>query len=95
MAYQVDKGTLIEKPDTEQKTEKLRKREFAISINEGTFSVEMPFQLLNDKCELLDRFNIGDEITVYSNRKPFKMKKPDGTTKRWVNLDCWKIEAVN
>ena len=93
MASEIDKGILIEIKPTEQKTEKFRKREFTVLLEEGRFSKKMPYQLLNDKCGLLDNFKEGQLVTVYSNRIPFEIEKPSGEIGRYVNLDCWKIEA--
>jgi single-strand DNA-binding protein len=86
-----EKGKLHLILETEQVTEKFRKREFILEI--GDKYKEYPkFQLVNDKCSLIEHFIEGQEVTVSYNLrgKPFKNKQ--GQDVYYTNLDAWKIE---
>ena len=94
MSFQA-KGKLHVKQDAQQVTEKFRKREFVLEISEGTYPEYIKFQLVNDKCTLLDKYNIGDEMLVSFNLrgKPFQSKT--GEMVYFTNLDAWKIDGGN
>ena len=88
-----EKGKLHLILATEQVTEKFKKREFILEI--GDQYKEYPkFQLVNDKCSLIDNFIEGQEVTVSYNLrgKPFKNKQ--GQDVYYTNLDAWKIELA-
>lgn len=88
-------GTLIEKFDTQRVSEKFTKREFVIEKKENTGSYEfvdqIKFQLTQDKCELIDSFNTGEEVKVSFNIKGRKWEKGDKVS-YFTNLEAWKIE---
>lgn len=90
---QVQKGTLFVKYETQQVTEKFTKREFVLEI--GDQYKEYPkFQLVNDKCALLDNIEIGQEINVSFNLKGKPYQNKQNETVYFTNLDAWKIEKV-
>ena len=63
-------GKLIEIFDTVQITETFKKREFIIQDNKNPEYPEfIKIELIQDKVELLDTLNIGDEINVLINIK--------------------------
>lgn len=86
MAFQVD-GKLHKVFDTEQKSEKFRAREFVIEIVDGNYAQMIKFQLTQDKCELIDDYNEGDEITVH-----FNLRGREWNERFFTNLDAWRIE---
>lgn len=91
-------GRLIVKEDTQQVSERFKKREFVIEtseeINGNTYNNYAKFQLVQNKCDILDRYNIGDEVEVYFNVKGNKWEK-DGKVNFITNLDAWKIWGVH
>ncbi len=88
MAFQVD-GKLHKVFDAEQKSEKFRAREFVIEISEGNYPQMIKFQLTQDKCELIDECNEGDEITVH-----FNLRGREWNDRYFTNLDAWRIESA-
>jgi hypothetical protein len=90
-------GKLVDKMDTEQVKESFRKREFVVETNEksGTmvFTEIIKFQLVQDKCELIDSFNLNDDITVHFNIRGRKWEK-NGNVSYFTNLDAWRIEPA-
>lgn len=88
-------GKLIVKNDAEQVTEKFKKREFVISDEGSQYPQEIMFQLVQDKCDLIDPYNIGDEIKVNFNLRGRRWENPKtNETKFFVSLDAWRLEKV-
>ncbi|MEJ8756679.1 DUF3127 domain-containing protein [Pontibacter sp. H259] len=77
-----------------QVSDKFRKREFVLEIPDGSYTQYAKFQLTQDKCNLLDQFQKGQEIKVTFNLsgKPFVK---NGETLYFTNLQAWRIEAAN
>ncbi len=78
-----------------QVSDKFRKREFVVEIQDGMYANFIKFELSQDKCSLLDGYKNGQEIKVHFNLsgKPFTNK--EGKTMYFNNLRAWKIEGVS
>lgn len=88
------KGKLIVKGDEQQITEKFKKREFVIQDDAEQYPQVISFQLVQDKCSLLDAYNEGDEISVNFNVRGREWTSPkDGQTKYFNSLEAWKISG--
>lgn len=91
-------GTLIVKEDIQYVRDKFQKRNFVIELSEDingkVYKNYAKLQLVQNKCDMLDKFNIGDNITVDFNVKGNKWEK-DGKTQYITNLDCWRISLAN
>ena len=96
MSYDIT-GKLALKYDTIQRTESFKIREFVIEKTDdiGGRSVTnyIKFQSTQDRTNIVDRVNEGDEIKVYFNIRGSKWEK-DGKTSYFNNLDAWRIEQV-
>ena len=94
MAFDIT-GKLILKNDTIQRTESFKTREFVIETNEDvngrTITNYVKFQVVQDRTQLLDRYNVGDMIKVHFNIRGTKWEK-NGQTNYITNLDAWRIE---
>ena len=87
MAFEVE-GKLHKIFDTEQKTDNFRAREFVLEVVDGQYPQMVKFQLTQDKCELLDGQNEGDEIKVH-----FDLRGREWNGKYFTNLNAWRIES--
>lgn len=92
-------GKLLAKYDTIQVSEKFKKREFVIQIDEeingNIYTNYGKFQTVQNKCDVIDRFNIGDMLKVSFNVKGNSyVDKKDGATKYITNLDAWRVESA-
>lgn len=96
MSFEIS-GKLIEKYPVMDISDKFRKRDFVISKTETSSGFEytdyLKFQLVQEKCNLIEPFEIGDEIKVSFNLKGRKWEK-EGTTTYFTNLEAWKVEEV-
>jgi len=87
-------GKVILKEDTQQISDKFKKREFVIEVeNERNpdWNDFIKFQATQDRCELLDDISVDDMITVHFNIKGRKWEK-DGKVNYFSNLEAWRIE---
>ena len=96
MSFEIN-GKLYEKSETVSVSDKFRKREFVIekteATNAGEFTELIKFQLTQDRCDILDRYNVNDEIKISFNIRGRKWEK-DGKVSYFTNLEAWRIEKV-
>jgi hypothetical protein len=89
------KGKLLEISETQQISDAFKKREFVIEFAENPQYPEfVKFEAIQDKCGLLDTYNVGDEIDVFFNLKGRKWNDPKGGVKYFNSLQAWKIDGV-
>jgi hypothetical protein len=90
-------GKLIVKEDTVNISEKFRKREFVIDVpNERNpdWNDTVKFQTTQDRVDLIEPFNIGDELKVAFNIRGKKWER-DGKVNYFTNLEAWRIDKVD
>ena len=96
MSFEIS-GKLIEKYNTIQVSDRFKKREFVIERTESNggmdFTDHIKFQLIQDRCNLVEDFNVMDEIKVNFNIRGNKWER-DGKVNYFTNLDAWRIEKV-
>ena len=87
-------GQLKLKYDTQKVSEKFQKRDFVLATDLSTpYPQYVSFQVTQDKCNILDNFNQGDEIKVQFNLRGREWNGPQGI--RYFNtLEAWRIEKV-
>jgi hypothetical protein len=90
-------GTIIVINDTIQRSETFTTRNFVVQIetNNPEYPKLVSFELLKDKCSLIDSFQLGQEITVHFNVGGRKWVNPQGEAKYFNQLECWRIEGAN
>ena len=65
-----------------------QKRGFVVSSQDGQYTNEYAFELVKDKVDRLDRYSVGQSVTVNFN---IRCREYNG---RWyTNLTAWKIDA--
>lgn len=97
MAFEIT-GRIIEILPVNQVSDKFRKREFVIEKKEtggGAMFVDyIKFQLVQDKCELVNESFLNEEVKVWFNLRGNKWER-DGRVNYFTNLDAWKIERIS
>lgn len=94
MSFEVS-GSLIVKEETVDITSSFKKREFVIEVlNErnSEWNDFVKFQLTQDRCSLIDSYQLGDSIKVFFNLRGRKWEK-DGNVNYFTNLEAWKVES--
>ncbi|MCI4666607.1 MAG: DUF3127 domain-containing protein [Bacteroidia bacterium] len=89
-------GKLHKKFDTQQIKETFKKREFVIEYNDGNpmYPQYVLFQLIQDKCNLIDNVAEGSEVSVDFNLRGRSWQSPNGETKYFNSLDAWRVSPV-
>jgi single-strand DNA-binding protein len=88
MSFEIT-GTLHKKFETEKKTESFSAREFVIEIQDGNYPQVIKFQLVQDRCALLDDYTEGEPIKVH-----FDLRGREWSGKYFTNLNAWRLEKV-
>lgn len=80
---------------TQNVTATFKKREFVVEYAENPQYPEyVKFECIQDKCDMLDNFSAGQEVTVSFNLKGRKWTDPkNGEDKYFNTLQVWRINA--
>jgi hypothetical protein len=66
------------------------KREFVVTTGNDKYPQDLKFEVVKDKCALLDSFEAGQDVQV-----SFDIRGNEYNGKYYVNLSCWKIQAAD
>lgn len=88
-------GTLYEIFPSVQRTSTFKIREFVVErvkeIGARSMVDYVKFQTTQDRTDLLDKFNKGDQVKVHFNIRGSKVDK-GGNVSYFNNLDVWRME---
>lgn len=88
-------GKLHKKFETKQVSATFQKREFVIEYVENPLYPQyVSFQLIQEKCALLDPFQEGGMLQVEFNLRGREWTSPQGEVKYFNSLDAWRISAA-
>ena len=86
------KGKLVEVFETQTIKETFRKREFVIEFAENTQYPEfIKFELVQDKCGLVDGLQLGTEVDVFFNLRGRAWVNAQGVKNYFNSLQAWKV----
>ena len=85
-------GIVKVKNDTQQISDKFKKREFVVTDASGNYPQDILFQLTQDRTGLLDDINENDVVNVTFNIRGREWTSPKGEVKYFNSLDVWKVE---
>ena len=96
MAFEIT-GKIIDILPVNQVSDKFRKREFVIEKKESggaaVFIDYIKFQLVQDKCDLINESFLNEDVKIWFNLKGNRWER-DGKVNYFTNLDAWKIEKI-
>lgn len=92
MALEVQ-GKLVDVFGTQQVTDKFKKREFVIETEEN-YPQHVKMQLNQDKCGLIDAYQLGDSLKVSFNLSGRPYTRKTGEKDYITNIVAWKIEKA-
>ncbi len=96
MAFEII-GRIIDILPVNQVSDKFRKREFIIEKKESggsaVFVDYIKFQLVQDKCDLINESFLNEDVKIWFNLKGNRWER-DGKVNYFTNLDAWKIEKM-
>lgn len=97
MAFEIT-GKVIDISPVNQVSDKFKKREFVIEKKEtggsAVFIDYVKFQLIQDKCDLINESFMNEEVKISFNLKGNKWER-DGKVQYFTNLDAWRIERIS
>lgn len=81
-------GKLYRIFDTQQVKETFKKREFVVEQQDGQYPNYVKFELIQDRCGLIDGYSEGDDITV-----SFDLRGREWNEKFFTNLHAWRLQS--
>jgi hypothetical protein len=88
MSFEVE-GKLVKKFETEKKKDTFQTREFVLLDESTQYPQYIKFQLVQDRCEIIDNLSEGTNVKVY-----FDLRGREWQGKYFTNLQAWRVEAV-
>jgi len=86
------KGIIKKISETVQISDRFRKREFVVEYsNNPDYPQPLQFELVQDRCELLDPFQEGQEVEVHFDLRGREWTSPQGQVKYFNSLQAWKL----
>jgi hypothetical protein len=64
------------------------KREFVVTTANDKYPQDLKFEVVKDKCAMLDTYSTGDEVQV-----TFDIRGNEYNGKYFVNLSCFKLQG--
>lgn len=88
-------GTIILISERQQISDSFTKREFVIQYAENPQYPEViKFECIQDKCDLLDNYTVGQEVVVSFNLKGRKWTNLEQEDRYFNTLQAWRISDV-
>ena len=82
-------GKLVKKFEEQKISDKFKKREFVIETSENNFTEQIKFELVQDRTDLIDPYQVGDNLKI-----TFNLKGREWQGKYFVNVQAWRIEKA-
>lgn len=76
--------------EVEQKTESFQAREFVLEVMDGQYPQLAKFQLVQERCGIIESHNVGDTVTVH-----FDLRGREWNGRVLTNLNAWKVVGDN
>lgn len=78
---------------TQQVSASFKKREIVVTTEEQ-YPQHIIMDFVQDKTDLLDQYNVGEEVKVSVNLRGREWVSPQGETKYFNTIQGWRIERV-
>jgi len=85
-------GRVLAIMDKQQVNDKFAKREFVIETDDQ-YPQQVKFELMNAKCEDIDKHQLGQTIDVHFNVRGNKWTNKQGKDVYFVSLTAWRLES--
>ena len=70
-----------------------RKREVVITTEEQ-YPQQILIEFIQDKCELLNNYQVGQNVKIGINLRGREWTNPEGETKYFNSIQGWRIDAL-
>ena len=86
------KGKIKNISETVQISERFRKREFVVEYaSNSDYPQPLQFEMVQDRCELLDPFEVDQDVEVFFDLRGREWTNPQGEVKYFNSLQAWKL----
>ena len=86
------KGKIKKISETVQISDRFRKREFVVEYaSNPDYPQPLQFEMVQDRCELLDPFEVGQEVEIFFDLRGREWTNPQGDVKVFNSLQAWKL----
>jgi len=79
--------------DDEQVSASFKKRELVI-VTQENYPQFISINFVQDKCDLIDPYQLGEEVKVSINLRGREWVSPQGETKYFNDIQGWRIERL-
>lgn len=79
--------------DAQQVSASFKKRELVVTTEEQ-YPQHIMIEFTQDKCDLLNNYNIGDQVKVSINLRGREWVSPQGETRYFNSIQGWRIEKM-
>ncbi len=78
---------------TQEVSASFKKRELVVTTDEQ-YQQHIIIEFSQDKCEILNNYNIGQDVKVSINLRGREWVNPNGETKYFNSIQGWRIEKL-
>ncbi len=78
---------------TQEVSASFKKRELVVTTDEQ-YPQHILIEFAQDKCYILDNYNVGEQVKVSINLRGREWVNPQGETKFFNSIQGWRIEKV-
>ena len=71
-----------------------KKRELVVTTDEQ-YPQHILIEFAQDKCDLIDKYQVGESVKVYINLRGREWVNPQGETKYFNQIQGWRIERLS
>lgn len=71
-----------------------RKRELVVTTDDQ-YPQDIQLEFVQDKCDLLDKFEVGQDVKVSINLRGREWINPQGEAKYFNTIQGWRIESLS
>ncbi len=71
-------------------SDKFKKRDFVLKVTDGNYEQFIKLELHQDRCDLVDKIRIGEDVEV-----EFNLRGREWNDRFFTNLVAWKVQRVN
>jgi len=90
-------GKIIHIGETETvgKDGNFQKRQVVIDDGDAKYPQQIPFEVVQDKCPLLDDFAVDENVRIFYNMRGREYERRDGGRGWFLNLSVWRMEHLD
>jgi len=79
--------------ETQQVSASFQKRQLVVATEEQ-YPQFIEINFVQDKCDLLNNYNVGDNVKVSINLRGREWVNPQGETKYFNDIQGWRVEKL-